>query len=231
MTLRKFDAFRATRSMTNVPRMSTSLRLVRSFVRSSMTAAAILFAASCGSSPPSGPVGGFVSGPADDHCSMNDAMTMQSVGVCVADTGGDDAAAPTGDGGDDGGAAVPEPYGDPLDNNDGFDDDCKYHVTVESTPIRLNADVTFTVTVVGLDPATPATGAKPYEEITLNDAHVSPSNPTAVETPPGSGIYKIGPIKFDRAGQWIVRFHLFGTCSDTPEDSPHAHIAFKINVP
>jgi hypothetical protein len=219
VSLRKFDAFRAARTLANLPRMSTCLR----FVRSSMMIAAVLLASSCGSSPPPGALGGPAPGAADDHCSMNDGMTMQTVGVCVPESGGDAGTAEDG--------SAPEPYPDPLFNSDGYDDDCKYHVSYTSTEIRRNEDVTFTVTITGLAPAAPATGAAPYEEITLNGTHVSPSDPKAVETPAGSGIYKIGPIKFDRAGQWVVRFHMFAECSDTPEDSPHAHIAFRIDVP
>jgi hypothetical protein len=209
--------------MANLPRMSTPLR----FVRVSMIAAVLFFpgfVVSCGSSPAPGALGGPAPGAPDDHCSMNDAMTKQPVGVCVPEGGGDAGA-------DEDGGAPEEAYPDPLFNSDGYDDDCKYHVSYTSTEIRRNADVTFTVTITSLSPAAPATGAEPYEEITLNDTHVSPSEPTAVETPAGSGIYKIGPVKFDRAGQWVVRFHMFGDCSDTPEDSPHAHVAFRIDVP
>ncbi|HVZ73289.1 MAG TPA: hypothetical protein VHJ20_13000 [Polyangia bacterium] len=179
---------------------------------------------SCGgSSAPSGPEGGFVPGPADDHCSMNDAMTIQKVGVCMPDV----------EGGGDGGAAdagAPEPYGDPLNGSEGFDDDCKYHVMAAVTPVRLNQDATFTITVIGLEPAGPATGANPYVEVTFGDTHAAnTANTTMTEL--GGGMYKIGPVKFDRSGEWVVRFHMFGDCSDTPEDSPHAHIAFKITVP
>jgi hypothetical protein len=218
--LRKFDAFRPAPSVSNLSRMSTSPRFIVLWM-----AGAVLLAAGCSSSPASGPLGGFVAGPADDHCSMNDAMTIQTVGVC-ATSGGGDAAAGTG-----GGDASTTDYGAPIFNSDGYDDDCKYRVSVTSTPIRRNDDVTFTLAVMGLDPASPATGGMPYEEITLNETYVSPSNPNAVETPAGSGIYKISPVKFDRAGQWVVRFHLFGDCSDAPPDSPHAHVAFLINVP
>jgi hypothetical protein len=203
--------------MTNLPRMSTSFRFVVLFATS--------FVVSCGSSPAPGALGGPAPGAADDHCSMNDAMTKQPVGICVPEGGGDAGAD------EDGGASTVEVYPDPLFNAEGYDDDCKYHVSYTSTEIRRNVDVTFTVTIASLSPAAPATGAQPYEEITLNGSHVSPSDPKAVETPAGSGIYKIGPVKFDRAGQWIVRFHMFGDCSDAPADSPHAHVAFRIDVP
>jgi hypothetical protein len=61
-------------------------------------------------------------------------------------------------------------------------------------------------------------------------SHISPSfEITAPEKPAGS--YAIGPIVFDRSGRWVVRFHFYETCSDVPPDSPHAHVAFYIDVP
>ena len=122
-------------------------------------------------------------------------------------------------------------YGETLYNSSGYDDDCKYQVSFESTPIRRNEDVTFTVTVEGLDPAGPATGANLYAEVYLTDIHPAPSSGTTTETPPGSGIYKVGPIVFDASGTWTVRFHMYEMCSDDPADSPHGHAAFYIDVP
>jgi len=36
---------------------------------------------------------------------------------------------------------------------------------------------------------------------------------------------------FDKSGRWVVRFHFFESCSDVPDDSPHGHVAFYIDVP
>ena len=55
-----------------------------------------------------------------------------------------------------------------------------------------------------------------------------PRNPSPEIAP---GVYKVGPIQFSRAGIWQVRFHLFEECSDDPDDSPHGHAAFFIQVP
>jgi hypothetical protein len=49
------------------------------------------------------------------------------------------------------------------------------------------------------------------------------------ETQPG--VYTIGPHILDQSGKWYVRFHLFGSCEDTEETSPHGHGAFWVNVP
>ena len=48
------------------------------------------------------------------------------------------------------------------------------------------------------------------------------------ETSPGN--YTIGPVKFDAAGNWNVRFHFHDECTDS-EESPHGHVAFFVKVP
>jgi hypothetical protein len=182
-------------------------------------------AAACGSSGPSGPVGGPVTGAVDDHCFMNDALTKNKVGMCITGPEETDAGAP------DGGAVVPD-EGEPLFNSEGYDDDCKYHVSWTSTPVRKNELVTFTFTLEGLDPAGPVKGADIDTDVFLGDTHLAPNTGSkSTESPADSGTYKIGPIKFDESGDWVVRFHFFETCSDAPADSPHGHVAFHVNVP
>jgi len=69
-------------------------------------------------------------------------------------------------------------------------------------------------------------------EVYLADdlTHISPSNDiTSEETSPG--VYEVGPVVFDRAGRWVIRFHYFDTCSELPVDSPHSHASFYIDVP
>jgi len=175
-------------------------------------------AAGCGSSsPPSSDaaVGGPVMGAVDDHCAGRPVVVVNPAS-CTATP-------PVG--GDDEEPAV-------LYNASGDDDDCKYHVTLSSTPVRLNQNVTFTVTVTALDPAhpnAPVIGADPSIEGTLGELHALPNtNPVTKE--PTSGTYTIGPIKFDQTGQWVTRFHFFRDCADLP-DSPHGHVAFYLNVP
>ena len=66
-------------------------------------------------------------------------------------------------------------------------------------------------------------------DVLLNASHpVNTSAATTTELSPG--VYKVGPIKFDAAGKWTVRFHFFEGCTDT-ETSPHGHAAFLVNVP
>ena len=139
----------------------------------------------------------------------------------------------TGDGGADadaGDAGVMSEYGATMYNAEGDDDDCKYHVSWKSTAVKENAGVTFDVNAIRRVDGQPATGANVVLEVFLNVVHPTPSvNITNTESPGGN--YKVGPVIFDAPGKWTVRFHFYETCSDLPEDSPHGHAAFYVNVP
>jgi len=180
-----------------------------------------LLAAGCGSSS-DGPVGGPVSGLADAHCGGVTPIVVSQASCHPAGATGAD-------------PGTAEPEAPVLYNAEGDDDDCKYHVTFSSTPVRRNENVTFDVTATTLAaPATAATGADIQIEsyVSDNQFHVLPnSGSTTVETPAASGKYQIGPVKFDTAGRWVVRFHLYEDCSDLSEDSPHGHVAFYVEVP
>ncbi len=158
------------------------------------------------------------------HCIADDGgVIKQATGACVKDV---DAAAPPPPDGD---AAVSD-YGDTLYGLEGDDDDCKYHVSYTVPPICEKEGVTFTATVTKTVDGKPVTGAYPYLEATLNDLPSSSAVQQSYrETTPG--VYTVGPIVFDKAGKWVARFHFFEDCSDEPEDSPHGHIAFYIDVP
>jgi hypothetical protein len=177
-------------------------------------------------------------GSADTHCAGPDGGLMVTTvvpGTC--DAGG----------GDDGGATDQCPYGDTMYGQTGDDDDCKYHVTWSATPICEGSSPTIfkvTATYLGTSPPRPLTGAATFAEVittTPLDAgadasycddksmHIDVRNtePTMVEDPPGT---YTGPVYFNQAGQWTVRFHFNGTCGDLP-GSPHGHAAFHITVP
>jgi hypothetical protein len=176
----------------------------------------------CGSSSSPAENDGAVGGPVADgggnHCMANGMLAAQPVGMCQTDDGG--------------GGATAIDYGETLYNSSGYDDDCKYHVSWTSTPIRKNTDVTFTVTVETLDPAGPATGADVSPEPFLSPIVPGDiSRTTTTESPAGSGIYKVGPIVFKQSGLWTVRFHFYEMCADGPADSPHGHAAFYVEVP
>jgi hypothetical protein len=192
-----------------------------------------LFALGLGcSSTSSSPIdggAGIVPGDADNHCiGVTPIITSQA--SCHV---GADAAAPGDDGGasDDAGAEEPAPIHSGAESDD---DDCKYHVKFSTTPVVVNSNLTFNVTVTRLSDNAPATNAAVTLESYLADNlfHPIPNNGTqTTESPANSGKYVIKPIKFDASGRWIVRFHLYESCDDILEDSPHGHVAFNFDVP
>jgi hypothetical protein len=180
----------------------------------------------CGNDMPSGPAGGPVAGAEDMHCIATDGgmitqPTSQASCNAVPDAGPPgtpDADQTTSD------------YGATMYNQAGNDDDCKYHVSWTSTPIYENYDVHFTITVTTTVDGLPAQNAGPQAEVFLSDTHgAPPTDQVSSETSPG--VYDIGPVRFDLPGKWTVRFHMYGTCKDLVETSPHGHAAFYVNVP
>jgi hypothetical protein len=166
---------------------------------------------------------GPVAGEADTHCVADDGTEIaQEIGLCV--TGADAEAL----GEEEEEEELTVRYGNEAD-----DDDCKYRVRFTNTCVSLNQPVTFTLTLTRKadgDPGSGGTAASPEVYLADDPTHISPSNDiTAPEGPPGT--YRVGPIVFDRSGRWVVRFHYFETCSDIPEDAPHGHVAFYIDVP
>ena len=188
------------------------------------------------SSGDGGPSGGPVSGAQDAHCSGKASQPVRAAS-CHPEAGAADASAPGSDAGDDGGGAGE--YGPTEFNAEGDDDDCKYHLAWTSTPIRQQTDVTFTVVITQKADNTPmrplpgeGSGVYPVRaELFLNDTHPGPNTrQTAVETST-PGTYTVGPVRFDDAGQWTVRFHTHEMCEDAFEDSPHGHAAFFVQIP
>jgi hypothetical protein len=164
--------------------------------------------------------GPALSSESDDHCkSPGGTEIVQSIGRCVSAVDESDA------------AADEEEMG-VFFGREADDDDCKYHISFTNTCITQNQPVTFTVKLTRKSDGAAAPGAVPVnpEIFMAEGSHVSPSNTfSAPEGPPGT--YAIGPVEFDRPGRWVVRFHFFETCSDIPDDSPHGHTAFYIDVP
>jgi hypothetical protein len=226
------------------------------------------FSASPPCSNPGGPVPTSATNPPDAHCTMELDSSCntppQPVNGADCDNSGADASEPAGDAAAPAcpatsGMAAQEPpdaglpcdedgidgaYGYTHYGTEGDDDDCKYHVTYQVSPICENNGTYFIVNAVyqagstsGLiPPGAPLTGASTYAEICANDGHPAPNldnRPTAgnqqvVEGPPGT--YTIGPVEFDKAGMWTVRFHFNEFCLDGVADSPHGHAAFFLNV-
>ncbi len=178
----------------------------------------------CTSSTPSGPVGGPVTGTQDSHCGTTKqawslASCQSSPDAGTPDAAATDAAEP------DGGASE---YGETMFNQVGADDECKYDVSWTATSVYRDTDVTFTVTVKSRTDGTAVLDAEPDVEAFLGTSHAAPS--TGKSTEKGGGVYTIGPVRFDQAGKWTVRFHFFDRCIDGPT-SPHGHAAFFVSVP
>lgn len=182
---------------------------------------ALFLAGGCGSSD-AGPAGGVVMGALDDHCAGVEPVAVSQTSCDATPPGGVE--------------EMPEVHY----NAEADDDDCKYHVSFTTTPVRRNENVSFTVTASLLagakGPVTCDTGqtcARPGSEITiegiLGTANALPNTPTTT-TPGAPGVYTISPVKFDKPGRWTITYHLFETCHDLV-DSPHGHASFYIDVP
>jgi hypothetical protein len=163
---------------------------------------------------------------ADAAEATTDASTETGAPESGVDAG---ATADAGDGGVSACGATAD-YGCTMYNAEGDDDDCKYHVSWKSTTVKENVGVTFYVTAIRRADGQPATGADVQLEVYLNPHHPTPSlNIPNTESPGGN--YQVGPVVFDEAGTWTVRFHFYEMCSDVPNDSPHGHAAFYVVVP
>ena len=189
----------------------------RSHARGHLLAAALILALLAGAGCANDPAklcaapGGAVSGAPDTHCGTK---------VVVVDPNACDAT----------GVAARE-YGDTLFNAVGIDDDCKYNVAWTATAVCSDTDIYFTLTLSARFDDAPKVLAKPTVEAFLTDTptHGLPdSGQRVVEL--GGGSYRIGPVRFDAAGQWTVRFHFYPDCADT-EASPNGHAAFFVDVP
>ncbi len=210
------------------------------------TLGGLLLNSSCSSdsttTPPS-ELGGPVSGPADAHCAGRDPEVVEPAACTTPEDQGEGGAAdegsPTGEGGSDCNRTHDAEYGETLPGTEGDDDDCKYHVSWTSTPIALNQDVTFEITTTNLSTSEPL---EPLEDGNLPLTRVEvyqPCDPTrrgptqnykAAFSEPSPGVYKVGPLRFDQSGRWVVRYHLYEECFDG-EGSPHGHVAFFIDIP
>jgi len=205
----------------------------------SLALAGLLSGAACSSSGTTGTTttggggqstgtGGPVVGPADTHCGVK-SQAVSDAACHPAPGSGGGTSSSTGAGTTGAGGADVSEYGATLPNAEADDDDCKYHVAWTATDIRQNTDVTFTAVVTTKTDGKPVPTGELDLEAFLNDTHPAPNSDAQVTESP-TGTYEIGPIRFDAAGKWTVRFHIHEDCSDLSEDSPHGHVAFFVNV-
>ncbi|HLK37047.1 MAG TPA: hypothetical protein VKU41_09885 [Polyangiaceae bacterium] len=224
-------------------------RLKKSAAAILCTGLAVAFAA-CSTSNSAAPAcadgGGPASGPADTHCGSMIQPTMVSSCDAGAPAGGDDGSASGDDGGgaDDGsmqdalatelatGDCEPDQYGPAMYGTSGGDDDCKYDVSYSVPPIcEGNPGVYFMVTVKSRVDGSPVTGANVRPDVVLNCTLPIMNHPAdpSPEGPPGT--YKVGPVVFQKAGRWVVRFHIHEECLDLLPTSQHGHASFWVDVP
>jgi hypothetical protein len=180
-------------------------------------AAALIAGCASSSADSRQPTGGPVEGTADTHCGSRVRLTSMYAcerGVAVQSQPGSSFGA----------------EGSVMFGSSGADDDCKYDVSWSASEIRRDVDVTFTVIAHARGLGTSVAGAAPRAEVYLNETHPAPNTEQAsVEAP--AGVYRVGPVRFDATGLWVVRFHLFEQCAETSPDSPHGHAAFYVDVP
>ena len=171
--------------------------------------------------------GALASGPADNHCALDDGGVMaQPTNAASCHAAGIDG---QGCG-----------YGDTRFGTSAYDDDCKYHVVISTTPICEGAaGVNFTVTVTSVTSGALVTGAHTLAEVFTTTPGDASCDDMSMHAGPNSGVVLseisagtyAGAVEFDEAGAWTVRFHFFEECNDGPEDSPHGHAAFHVTVP
>ncbi|TNF38394.1 MAG: hypothetical protein EP329_00565 [Deltaproteobacteria bacterium] len=157
------------------------------------------------------PEGGPVAGDADLHCGTK--VVVLAPDACTAE--------------DDGGPAEV----DPRYNGEGEDDDCKYHVTWTATNACFEADAYFEITLSSRFGNAPQVGAAPRIEGHLaNDVGHTLVDADQRSVELGGGRYRVGPVRFDATGEWVVTFHLYEDCNHT-ESSPRGSISFLVDVP
>ena len=192
--------------------------------------------------------GAAITGQADMHCAGMPAQPVSEASCHVEDAGAPvstpDAGAVDASAADAGPAPADCDYGATMYNQEGDDDDCKYHVKWTSTDLCEGQNgATFTVTVTSKVDGTPVSGVPggliietfqpPSVNVACDDMSTVPGKNTGAylpETAPGSGVYS-GPIVFQVGGLWTVRFHIHEECADILDDSPHGHAAFHLQIP
>jgi hypothetical protein len=197
---------------------------------------------------------GVVPGPVDAHCADRP-LGVSDPSICLVSGaspgpsagGADSGASPSGaaglgTAGADCNLSHDSGYGDTLYNASGADDDCKYDVTWSATAIQKSQPFTLTVT------ATDKTTGAPLDSITdqapgkpalsriepfmpCEPSHLAPTSDYAAPvTRLGPGKFAVGPVVFDESGRWVVRYHFYEECLNNVT-TPHAHIAFFVDVP
>ncbi len=202
----------------------------------------LILAAGCGNSAASTPAvtHTFVAGaglvPAaapDDSCKGKDTGTVDAA-TCKSSADASDAVATGGDTTATGDSGVIE-YGPTHAGSEADDDDCKYHVKWLATGATPTDDVYFQIDLTTKADGKPASHVVAANNPIVAEVYIDNGDPSKNHVAPNSeptsqesdmpGRYILGPIRFDQAARWTVRFHIYPDCDDG-DTSPHGHTAF-----
>jgi hypothetical protein len=176
--------------------------------------------------------GAAVAGPTDTHC----AGKVQTITAAACTTNPDDARA-TGAVGSDPATADACAYGPTQANQESDDDECKYHIKWTTTPL-CQGDVTMTVTITQIADGAPAAGIpsglfvesfQPKSPTQACDVARSHPGQNAFLQEKAPGVYE-GIVPFDAPGLWTLRFHIRDECDTLSPESPHGHVAYRVDV-
>lgn len=196
---------------------------------------------------------GVVVGPADNHCGGHyrkaDYLNCHGDQDTSGDSSDSGGASSGGASSSAGNGGAPDcnfvhdvGYGDPMFNDSGDDDGCKYHMTWSATPIAKNQPFTLTVeatnlrtgepldTIAAQVPGKPAL-SRIEPAVPCEPSHHPPTEAYEAEVKQiAPGKFTVGPFSLDESGRWVIRYHFYEECVDSPT-TPHAHVSFFVDVP
>ena len=169
----------------------------------------------------------------DDSCKGKDTGTVDPA-TCSASADASDAMVMGGDTTSTGDSGVVD-YGPTHAGSEADDDDCKYHVKWLATGATPTDDVYFQVDLTTKADGKAASHLVASDNPIVAEVYVDNGDPAKNHAAPNSqptsqetdvpGRYVLGPIRFDQAARWTVRFHIYPDCDDG-DTSPHGHAAF-----
>jgi hypothetical protein len=109
------------------------------------------------------------------------------------------------------------------------DAECKYHVSLQAICDGSARQLAFLADVTKRDEGTRASQAAPWLDAIQGNTHPAP-NATRDYEELQPGVYRFGPIQFDRPGTWSLEMHVYGLCPSSPL-SPHGHVYLEADIP
>jgi hypothetical protein len=109
------------------------------------------------------------------------------------------------------------------------DAECKYHVSLRAICDGSTRQLAFLADVTKRDEGTHATQAAPWLDAIQGNTHPAPNAKRDYEELQ-PGVYRFGPVQFDRPGTWSLEMHVYGLCPNSPL-SPHGHVYLEADIP